>query len=291
LHAIITTVPIPSAFQGPLVSSAAKIGTHGISIGGWLILGESGCPIADSNTMEMLEARAKSPLPEMVFSGNGFVAHHYASGATLRVTAESALLSCRGRSTDLKVATAAVWAANTPQGGRKDFSGRTIEQAADYDWTYLPSELFQVSGLCLEGVNMTMDDLDELDELGALKQQQQGLRVIPYEHLKRQEPILWSTLVPLYSTELDDNGIVEFTGRVRVMPTCFFCLFRYFLRLDDVLLRCKDVRVFHLFGDTSVLVETTLREGKLEGKEQFHPADEICRVLPVKGSSTRVLSL
>ena len=234
---------------------------------------------------------------------------------TLRLTAEHALLSCRGQSTNLKVATAANWTANSPKGGRKDSSWQTIEQAADYDWTYTPSEMFQVSRqvprvLPKGTLTMVEDTVESREEHGHetsengggrkkqqpqqrrhQQQQQQVSCSIPYEHLKRREPILWSTLVPLYSTELDDNGIAEFSGRVRVMPTCFFCLFRYFLRVDNVLLRCRDVRIFHRFGDTIVLIETTLREGKLVGREQFRTADEIGRVLPVKTSSTRTLQL
>ena len=63
---------------------------------------------------------------------------------------------------------------------------------------------------------------------------------------------------------------------------------RFYMRLDNVLLRCKDVRIFHMFGVDSIIVESTLREGKMSGREQFRPADVIARLLPVKQLTTHV---
>ena len=98
---------------------------------------------------------------------------------------------------------------------------------------------------------------------------------------------MWSIHVPLYSTELDDNGIAELSGRVRVMPSCFFCLFHYFLRLDNVLLRCKDVSVSHV-QLMKLPVEETFREGKIAGKRQYLGADALCRILPIKQTNTYI---
>ena len=125
------------------------------------------------------------------------------------------------------MASAAAWAAKKPQDNLKDYLGRTIEQAPNYDWTYTPSKMFHTSRLPANGSHPVTKTERPHDENAS----------IPYEHLRRQEPILWSSLAPIYSTELDDNGIVEFSVRVRVMPTCFFCLIRFYMRLDNVLLR------------------------------------------------------
>lgn len=279
MNSLIEEYTFPRAIKSDDASHAVKIGTQGISIGGWLILGEGGCPIADSRTMESIQSCLAFPPPEMLFSGNRFVAFHKASGFTLKLDAESALKSCCGKSTDLKVASAAVWSANKPLGDKKDFSGRTIEAAARYDWTYTPSILVSLYKISNDG-----GILDISPNIS-------GAAAIPYEHLQQKERILWSIRVPLYSTELDDNGIAELSGRVRVMPSCFFCLFRYFLRLDNVLLKCKDVRVFHMFGSSDVLVEETFREGNIDGKHQYLEADVICRTLPLKRSNTYALNL
>ena len=46
----------------------------------------------------------------------------------------------------------------------------------------------------------------------------------------------------------------------RVMPTFFFILARYFLRIDGVLFRIYDTRYFHRFGEDFILRETQHRE-------------------------------
>ena len=63
-------------------------------------------------------------------------------------------------------------------------------------------------------------------------------------------PILYFDDLVLYEDDLHDNGQVEYTVKVRVMPTCAYVLSRLFLRVDNVLLRVRDCRVLVEF-DTS----------------------------------------
>lgn len=44
------------------------------------------------------------------------------------------------------------------------------------------------------------------------------------------------------------------------MPSCLFVLQRLFLRVDDVLLRMNDTRVYHEFGTPYLVREYTSRE-------------------------------
>ena len=46
---------------------------------------------------------------------------------------------------------------------------------------------------------------------------------------------------------MHDNGYVSLSCKIRVMPTCFFILMSLFVRVDHVLLRCKEVRIFGKF--------------------------------------------
>jgi serine/threonine-protein phosphatase 2A activator len=87
-----------------------------------------------------------------------------------------------------------------------------------------------------------------------------SVREIDYELLKRRDPILWSDEVCLFESELDDNGVASLTARVRVMEGAWFVLMRYWLRLDGVLVRAHETRLFHRFGEPLVLVEYTARE-------------------------------
>ena len=48
------------------------------------------------------------------------------------------------------------------------------------------------------------------------------------------------------------------------MPECFFCLQRFFLRVDDVLFKVIDVRLFHQFGKPYLLREVQEREASYD---------------------------
>lgn len=47
------------------------------------------------------------------------------------------------------------------------------------------------------------------------------------------------------------------------MPGSFFILLRYFLRIDGVMLRVNDTRIYHEFGQDFLLREYTTREAKV----------------------------
>jgi hypothetical protein len=76
----------------------------------------------------------------------------------------------------------------------------------------------------------------------------------------RAAPILFYDDITLYEDELHDHGVVSLNAKVRVMPTCWFVLLRYFLRVDGVLLRVEDTRYFHRFGQEWVGKERSRRE-------------------------------
>ena len=44
------------------------------------------------------------------------------------------------------------------------------------------------------------------------------------------------------------------------MPACFFALQRFFLRVDNVLFRINETRLFHIFGSDHVLREYSSRQ-------------------------------
>lgn len=82
---------------------------------------------------------------------------------------------------------------------------------------------------------------------------------IPLELLTRQDPILFYDDVIMFEDELADNGSAEVSVKLRVMPTCFFCLQRFFLRVDDVFFRVIEIRLFHQFGKDHLLREYSER--------------------------------
>jgi len=97
--------------------------------------------------------------------------------------------------------------------------------------------------------------------------------VIPIAELTRQDPILFYAEVPLYEDELHDNGMSQIIIRVRVMPTSFFLLARYTLRVDNVLFRTYDTRIYHSFTSSPPLIvrECTGWEAPYESIKQQLP--------------------
>lgn len=83
---------------------------------------------------------------------------------------------------------------------------------------------------------------------------------IPLHLLRRPDPILFFEEVMLYESELDDNGISVFSCKVRVMPERMLLLCRLFMRLDDVLVRVRDTRIYVEFETGEVIKEYVARE-------------------------------
>lgn len=53
------------------------------------------------------------------------------------------------------------------------------------------------------------------------------------------------------------------------MPSGFYILLRYFLRIDNVMLRVNDTRIYHEFGQDYMLREYTSREAQVTDLEVF----------------------
>ena len=84
------------------------------------------------------------------------------------------------------------------------------------------------------------------------------------ELLRRRDlPILHFLDLQLYEDDLGDNGDSMVRLRLRVMPSCFLVLLRHALRVDGVLIRHHDTRLFHKFGTPLVLRDRRLAKARL----------------------------
>lgn len=97
---------------------------------------------------------------------------------------------------------------------------------------------------------------------------------INLDKLMRRDPILFYDAITLYEDELDDNGSTEvsefyelhtlieaqMTIKVRVMESNFFVLCRFYLRVDQVIVRVHDCRLYGEEGWNYMLRESTVRE-------------------------------
>lgn len=64
----------------------------------------------------------------------------------------------------------------------------------------------------------------------------------------------------LFEDELGDNGEAKLNVKVRVMPSGFFALSRFYMRVDDVIVRIYETRIHYEQGNNFMLRESTKRE-------------------------------
>ena len=87
---------------------------------------------------------------------------------------------------------------------------------------------------------------------------------IPLELLKQPDPIIFFDEVMLYEDEMADNGITLLSCKVRVMPARLLLLCRFFMRLDNVLVRIRDTRIYVEFATREVIREYVAKEERYE---------------------------
>ena len=68
----------------------------------------------------------------------------------------------------------------------------------------------------------------------------------------------------LYEDEMADNGITLLSCKLRVMPARLLLLCRFFMRLDNVLVRMRDTRVYVEFATGEVIREYVEKEENYE---------------------------
>jgi len=103
---------------------------------------------------------------------------------------------------------------------------------------------------------------------------------LPVHLLTRPDPILFFSTVDLFEDELADNGMSISSVKVRVMPQRLLLLSRFFLRLDGVIFRIRDTRVYIEFETGEVIREYTSREQDYQAiKSQLKTADDATSVM------------
>jgi type 2A phosphatase activator TIP41 len=228
-------------------------------------------PILNSPELDNLsETRFSFPLPEMIFGNNVVRLVNDKTGETIEFNALDALDSldddCK-----FKVSYHEEWlsarrsksstSSEKSEKALKENSNKDIAKLTDnldtlkpYDWTYSPNYLGTT--------NIKFTPTDEK---------------IPIDKLLKPDPILFFDESILFEDELGDNGISIFSTKIRVMPTCLLLLCRFFLRIDDVIFRVRDVRIYIDLVDTLVLREY---------KEQEFPYEDLYKkVVGIKNSN------
>lgn len=209
-------------------------------------------PISKSGPIDALTDQIGIPMPEMIFGDNLVSITHLPSGWTIAFTTPDALDAVD--KTDkhmLKVAYARDW-----ESTREDTTQKIKEVVKPYDWSY----------------STTYDGTIEQPEDAATQYKlEPTTKTIPIELLKRRDPMLFFDEVVLFESELDDNGVSIYSAKVRVHEKRMLLLVRLFMRLDNVIVRIRDTRVYVDFETDEVIREYTAKEGTFAEVKRVSP--------------------
>ncbi|KAJ1341230.1 hypothetical protein BSLG_004165 [Batrachochytrium salamandrivorans] len=224
--------------------------TKGIAVGDWTIT-TTKLPICNAIELERVAERVEIPLPEMLF-GNNFLTVAHVSGTSIHFNAVDALelVDASAEAADkIKVACSAQWTKISSQEHAK-----IHHIIKPYDWTYTTNycgKLTTKEGEGLENTRFLPSDVG-----------------IDIQKLMVPEPIQFYNELVLFEDELADNGIAILNIRVRVMKSCFLVLQRFFMRVDGVMFRINDTRLYHEFGTDRLIREYSSREAPYDMVKQ-----------------------
>lgn len=255
--------------------------SRAIEIGSWTITARTN-PISNAGQSDALQAAIGGiPLPEMTFGSNSLELEHKESGWKYAFTTEEALKGVRnGELQDgdggVKVGYADAWlksrydmvlfavdvqtvlTSHRSTGATSQIPMPKTVATKPFDWTY--TTLYPGHSTASSS-NVEWKPAERGNPAHG----------IPMAELTRPDPILFYAEIPLYEDELHDNGashqlvrivcpvlpdfcVSGLTGLQRVMPTCIFILQRFTLRVDNVLFRTFDTRIYHSFASSPPLI-------------------------------------
>jgi len=201
-------------------------------------------PILKAQPIEEMTEKLGITPPEMIFGDNLTSIEHQASAWIISFNTFDALdrVDKTGGSM-LQVAHSKEW-----QSTRQEKHQNITEVVKPFDWSY------------------TTDYTGTLSSTSHVFKKSQAQ--IPLELLKRPDPILFFDEVMLYEDEMADNGTTMLSCKVRVMPARLLLLCRFFMRLDSVLFRIRDTRIYIEFSTGQVIREYVAKEEAYETVRQ-----------------------
>lgn len=211
-------------------------------------------PILNSQELEDWENNKLKglTLPEMIF-GNSYVRiENTLHGWTLEFNALDALKQVKLADCGIRVSYSKKWMDSKQQKQAQRSSSPTefevddssLKIAHHYDWTYTTR---------YRGTEESKDQ--------HYKFIRDDTQQLPLDKLSRPDHILFYDDMILFEDELADNGISILNVKIRVMDERLLLLNRFFLRVDDVLLRVIDTRVCVEFDENKVMREYKEMEG------------------------------
>ncbi|KAK8954200.1 hypothetical protein KSP39_PZI002404 [Platanthera zijinensis] len=289
--------PLSSPTEKDLNDAAAGAlpdGRRGIRIKGWEIESCKRPILGSLATREWEEKLGTSHLPEMIFGESSLNLLHMESGIRIHFNAFDALKGWKQEPLPpVEVIAAAKW----------KFRSKPIQQIIlDYDYTfttpYCGSEAIEVKHEKFNATIKLLHSDNGHEYVDSSLNWEDCHQRINLAALSSNEPILFYDEIILYEDELADNGISLLTVKVRVMPSSWFLLLRFWLtallpqaptlrpsasnssyfmacsalhplllpppplqlRVDGVLMRLRDTRIYCSFSGDNGSQPALLRE-------------------------------
>jgi type 2A phosphatase activator TIP41 len=108
---------------------------------------------------------------------------------------------------------------------------------------------------------------------------------INLDKLRVQETICFFDEVSLFDDELSDHGIASLDLKIRVMPNSFYILQRFFLRVDNVVIRVYETRIHHESDKDYMIREYSEKESLVQDltcpAKVFTEPSEVVNYLPI----------
>ncbi|KAF9266327.1 TIP41-domain-containing protein [Marasmius fiardii PR-910] len=236
--------------------------SRSIRIGDWHITASTN-PISNHHECEALSLSLSIPLPEMPFGRNLLRLHHRPSGWRYQFSTEEALKEVKNGELQpgdggVKVEYAEAWLKSRTSPSSLLPMPKTVP-TKPYDWTY--TTMYKGHTATASSDNSEEEEkrgetssAPPFDPKWSPSDPEDPSQQIPLAELTRPDPILFYAEIPLFEDELHDNGSSGLIIRIRVMPTCIFILSRFTLRVDNVLFRSFDTRLYHSFSSDPPLV-------------------------------------
>ena len=156
--------------------------------------------------------------------------------------------------------------------GRSDI--KRIEPTSD--WSFSSPYLGYYSSITKSDISKFYPTIKDDKVFTKKFGEETGGIVIPLERLRPENKIIEYYQVEFFEDELSDNGISEGKIRFRIMDDCFYGLMRSYLRVDNVLIRNIDTRIYHGFGDDYIIRNISVKEMSYDTliKMGFHFSNE-----------------
>ncbi|KAJ7591530.1 TIP41-like family-domain-containing protein [Mycena floridula] len=256
--------------------------SRSIEINDWFLTASTN-PISSASECDAMQAELGFSLPEMIFGNNSLTLNHKPSGWNYCFDALHALGTVKKGELGpgdggVKVGYADAWLKSRYTGPSASLPMPKTVSAKPFDWTYTTT----YTGHSTESNSCTLT--------WTTSDPQDPLQNIPMAELTRPDPILYYAEVPLFEDELHDNGSSALIVRIRVMPGCIFLLSRLTLRVDNVLFRTHDTRLYHSFASNRLIRQVSGWEAPYSSVKQHLPKRDDLTPLTDPGFIAKILA-